>query len=129
MRSSYSGIAVALFITGACAGRAHTRSTAPEQIASARVVVTAAELARFRAANSLMEALDAMHPAWLASGGRALKVSIDGAPPADYSALFYLPVYLVVEVSLRRVGSIGKAMTTTGGHVVVGGDLLLVRTR
>lgn len=92
-------------------------------------MLTAPELVKYRGAISLMEALDAMHPAWLTSAGRKPKVSIDGAPPMDYSALSNLPVYAVVELSLQRVASVGRTTTTTAGHVVTDGDLLLVRTR
>jgi hypothetical protein len=94
-----------------------------------RLVLTSTELVQYRSANSLMEALDAMHPVWLTSAGRLPKVSIDGTPPADYSALYFVPVATVLEVRLQRVASVGRVLTLPSGHMVVDGDLLIVRTR
>ena len=128
-RCVFVALVLMLATLTACAHATRTRSGVGDTIGSARVVLTAAELAKFRAANSLMEALDAMHPRWLTSAGRKPKVSIDGGPPTQYSALYFLPVYTVLEVSLQRVASVGQVVKTAAGYVVADGDLLLVRTK
>ena len=60
---------VVLALVSGCAGGTGGRLAAREPEPAARILLTAPELEKYRGANSLMEALDSMNPAWLTSSG------------------------------------------------------------
>jgi hypothetical protein len=111
-----------------CVARPSTgRSTAATSV-SGTSLITAAELSRYAAGTSLLDALQRLRPNLLRSRGTRALVSIDGTAPTDQGVLSFIPVSTVAEVRLlRATNSVGKPAILGNGEVVLG-DVLLVVT-
>lgn len=113
----------------ATGGSARTDRLPRKHMPRASVTITEQELARFQSALSLEEVIRQARPWFLTSRGRVPAVSVDDGPAMELSFLRFIPVADVQEVRLLRASSsLGKAMVTSTGGVVIG-DILHVITR
>jgi hypothetical protein len=95
----------------------------------ASTTITELELARFHGTLSLEEAIRQARPWYLSGRGRVPAVSVDDGPAMEISVLRFIPVSDVHEVRLQRASSsLGKAMVTPTGDIVIG-DVLYVTTK
>ena len=124
------GAALLLLVSVACVNRS-TASRAERRGVSAEsnARVTAAELSRYAAGQSLMEALRRLRPDFLVGRGARPAVSVDGAAAGDQSILISIPASEVFEVRLVKAGSPESRSTIHPNGDVVVSDLIVVRTR
>ena len=95
----------------------------------ASTTITELELGRFGSALSLEEVIRQARPWYLSGRGRVPAVSVDDGPAMEIAVLRFIPVADVQEVRLQRASSsLGKALVTSTGGIVIG-DVLYVTTK
>lgn len=133
LRTSARRVAILFAVVGSASGCMVTAVRPSNQTGSRYSTgrtVSAADLSRDGQNDMLLAALRRVRPEFLLERGSGpLAVSIDGGSLAELSILETVRVSMIEDVTLERGAlSVGPRVMTTGG-VVVGVDVLLVRTR